>query len=483
MSLQHAPKNRSKLQRYSILVLTSVILYGCVKPEQKKRSTGRAPSNPSDQLDEIPKPCNTYPSIKTIKVPRDHQNPQAGSIDWSYQHFQRPNSVGTLILIPGGPGGNDISDQESFDSSSNQFPTNFDVILIDPRFVGCNYIEAQDADVAFITTTQHVGDIVEMIRQANLTNVVIKGNSYGTVVATELVAKLEEEDLAPKAVIFEGSLDRAFVGIRQEFDLVWNTLTEDDPVQRKFLASPPKGLGIDAEQMKALVMGLSNYSGRFLKAQLDLMKKFDAEGYESEDGRTFRNFVRNFTTAITEQKEFQGFLQFYVAVACREIFEMDTKDVYPVAADGTMSYASEPVENICETVNLTLSNPFDAADHKIARTPIYYAQGSLDPNTPLKGAKEHEKKMTNASTKFFMTVENGGHAPLHAPDELEPCAKSIYARALRSEDPMSLLTSEGVCKGTSGGLRLTQRSLDDPGLRASIVEAARAMRNGLPRLR
>jgi pimeloyl-ACP methyl ester carboxylesterase len=475
-------------QNKTLLVFACLTFVGlsmaCTKPEPKKRAVGLPNNNGGDPLDEIPKPCSSYPSLSKIQVQKDHNDPNSPKIDWTYQLFKQGDSVATLILIPGGPGGNEISDQESFDAAKEQYPDNFDIIRIDPRFVGCNYLEATVDDLNVMTTSQHAADIVSMIKGLGLNDFIIQGNSYGTVVATELVAKLEAENILPKAVILEGTVGRAFTdGVRQEFDVAWNSITESDKSLRKYLQDPPDTLDLTAEQMQSFIFGLASYSGRFLREQLELIKKYEAEDFASTEAKSFVQFVRNVAIGTSEQKDFKGSLQFYYAVACRELFEMDNSDVYSVQADGTLEYSTEPTEDVCAKLGLTMNNPFDAAEHTVALTPIYYSQGSLDPNTPLAGARDHYSKMSEAQKKYFVTVSDGGHAPLQVTEELLPCAKDIYLNALRSEDLDALVDNTGSCVGSTSLLKTDPTQRYNRALEQDIIDHSSSLRHRKPRIR
>jgi pimeloyl-ACP methyl ester carboxylesterase len=161
-------------------------------------------------------PCGDSLSCATVVVPRDYENPEAGS--FGVQIAKRPagdpaNRVGTLMVNPGGPGGSGIEYVRSADFLfSPEILDRFDIVGFDPRGVAeSNPIvcfEPQEAD-EFLASDASPDDATETDELIELSRKI--GELCGER-APELVAQIGSMDVARdmdviRAVLGESKLD------------------------------------------------------------------------------------------------------------------------------------------------------------------------------------------------------------------------------------------------------------------------------------
>ena len=161
-------------------------------------------------------PCGDSLSCATVVVPRDYEDPEAGS--FGIQIAKRPagdpvNRVGTLMVNPGGPGGSGIEYVRSADFLfSPEILDRFDIVGFDPRGVAeSNPIvcfEPQEAD-EFLASDATPDDAAETDYLIELSSDL--GALCGER-APELVAQIGSMDVARdmdviRAVLGESKLD------------------------------------------------------------------------------------------------------------------------------------------------------------------------------------------------------------------------------------------------------------------------------------
>lgn len=117
-------------------------------------------------------------------MPKEHDNPSAGTFPYRYElsFVNKDPEATTAVYLPGGPGGGSIGETARFQEN---FPT-MNLVLIDPRGVGCNFQGPDGFKLRQLSTEEHARDVLDVIKQLKLKNFIIYGISYGTVVGTKV---------------------------------------------------------------------------------------------------------------------------------------------------------------------------------------------------------------------------------------------------------------------------------------------------------
>lgn len=314
----------------------------------------------------------------------------------------------TVIFIPGGPG------QTGFQTPL-AYPDEFRVMRTDPRGAGCNASpDLRDQD---LTTLETARDLVAAIRELKLQNYILHGISYGTMVATIAAQLTAEEGLpAPKAVVLEGVLGRAFQN--GEYDRAYLKHWEE----RRESLSPavlqkleqPQPFGVANHLVAAWLSMLLNY-GEYADGSSLLG---DQLASAADDSVAFR--IRALTRPAEAERA-----RLHRWVTCREIagdmrdlqFDFDLKAGHLVRSQ----------RRLCD--GLTMSTPFDSARWQ-SPAPLYYFSGGLDPATPPFQADYHFAHQRGPRT--LVRVARGGHAALSG--ALMDCQKQIWNSLATGQD-------------------------------------------------
>jgi pimeloyl-ACP methyl ester carboxylesterase len=75
--------------------------------------------------------------------------------------------------------------------------------------------------------------------------------------------------------------------------------------------------------------------------------------------------------------------------------------------------------------------------------PIYYLQGSADPQTPIKSARYHFKHQRKASKKIFQVIKGGGHRPTES--RINICTDQVWQMIFNAADFSGVLDAQGNC--------------------------------------
>lgn len=391
------------------------------------------------RADEIAKTQCNLPTIRTIKdMPKNHNDASEGVFPYKYEYIVKHQAKGTVIYIPGGPGGDSIglaqADKELRD---------FNIIYIDPRDTGCNFVAEDTFKLKHITTDEHAKDIIRVIQDLRLSNYIIYGGSYGTVVAMVVAAEAERLGLHPRAVVLQGVVAKAFThGIKQTTAEEINALMASSPLLVDFFKSTQPILGYSIDQWAALSMGLIVYSRSFLKDVFESARQFE-QAPSSPEKDQFKKDISGMMASLTE-KEHLGKSSFYFAVACREIAEGDFLES-PVLRDGKLTRipaVDQQALKLCADLG---PKKFYDADRYQIRAPLYYIQGGNDPSTPINYAKFHYAGQKSSTQKIWLGVANGGHGPMMAFDQLEPCAPQLWERIMNLQAFKGVVDGEGHC--------------------------------------
>lgn len=330
-------------------------------------------------------------------------------------HFRYlPASPGnpTLVYIPGGPGETSIN--TSFD-----VPDGYGLILTDPRGVGCNQIESRASLRDEFYTTENIAlDILAAVAMTNPEKYILYGRSYGTMVAT-VAASLAQQKIGmePLAVVLQGVVGQAFLGdsIFQGYLDTWATEKSDLPasVLKTFEQGSPLGYsssvwGLTVANLLAMGKSAQGDSIQFLQGVLP--------------NSPIQNSLEQMVSSFLPQSS-ADVAQLYRAIVCHEVSSVVSTPIVDVDLQ-LINGDLVPVKgHLCD--GIPLDRPYNSRDWQV-RAPIYYFAGSLDPATPIKGARFHFEGQPR-SNRIFVTVVDGGHRALESGlgDCITPILQSI----------------------------------------------------------
>ncbi len=373
----------------------------------------------------VPVKCND-PNIHVLSMPifADRSNSQV--FDYRFQWINKSidKSMPTIIFLPGGPGGTSMDFYPALPGTEVTIselilglPKNYSVIFTDPRGSGCNRdVDAELPEKAF--TTQYLAnDILAMIRALGLSNYILMGHSYGSLLATVVAARAADgEAIPPRAVVLSGVLGKVFVENEQRnaFEHEWMLIRSSLPKQisNQFPANPK-----DFENAKNLPFGLSAmHWGSFIVEGIIQGSMYSAGG-ALVDLRSKLLFLLDpgSPDSMALRKEVMNSGAGNGDLESRPVF-------YHIACSEFSKYL-----DICKTKNVELSAPYDSAEWQI-RTPIFYVQGLNDPSTPPAQAVYHFSKQKGAD-KYLVMVPGAGHPALGAINE---CKDKLWQAILNS---------------------------------------------------
>ena len=348
------------------------------------------PSAQDDDDDRETAPTCDATDLRSLTLPVDPYDQQGETFTYHYQYLDRgADDRPTVVHIPGGPGIPSIG-------RGPHLPDDVDVVLTDPRGVGCNAFDAPHS-ASFYGTERFAEDVIAAISDLGLDNYILYGHSYGTVLSTVVASRIEEAGLPPpKLIVLEGVLGEAMDSDDAAYRALWPLVRDALPESvRDQLSREPLPLGFDALQWgETISTTLSQFSPTVLH---NLLLGLDEGAEPTQLAETVEAFTGG--TPLWEDEVTMGLFR---PVACGEIAE-DSWFAYELV-DGEIA----PTINICDDVDLT--EPYAAADWPIT-TPIVYVQGTLDPATVHSSARVHFEAQTG-SDRTFVALPEIGHAPL-----------------------------------------------------------------------
>lgn len=382
---------------------------------------------------ESSKDCSD-PTIKTINsMPIDHGDNAGSTFSYRYQHIKVQNSKETVIYFPGGPGGDSIGE----DAFKEQYPR-ASRIYIDPRGVGCNFKGTHFFNKENLTTENHAKDVVRIINDLQLRRYFIYGISYGTMVGTVAAYHAEKSEFPPTGVILEGVLGSVFDSKNvQTFDVEWNKIARDNLHLRNFVASEP--LGYTSSAWAEIITEMLYYSSEYLVSTLEVLA-FPTE-FTDESYRAIKEL---YVSMIEKEEKVDGSEELFMSIGCQEIF-YDESNFETVLQDGVFVKTRElKRDESCQGNGYQMKSPYDSRDYQLV-SPIYYFQGANDPATPIAQARYHFDGQDYTQRKTWIEVEQGGHNPLTAHDQLENCSKEIWDNILALREVRFLVNNQGKC--------------------------------------
>lgn len=371
-------------------------------------------------------------------MPKNVQAPSEGTFTYKYEYILKPNARGTVLYLPGGPGGDSIGAGEVDPELAE-----FNIVYIDPRGTGCNFLGKDAFKLKHLTTAMHAQDVIRVIQELRLTDYIVYGISYGTLIGTVVAFEAEKLGLRPRAVVLQGIVGKAFLGpVRQQMELEFNDLVNSRPKIANFFRSPKPIAGIPIERWSEFSQKLLYYSRGDLGDALE--GAIDSETQPpGPDRDKYLSDIQKFVNQVLDQKEHLGFATFFVAVGAREVFGQNNTET--ALEDGRLvrKPIADPHENDFYN-NLGPKAYYDSAQYQI-QAPIYYIQGAHDPATPMPFARLHFDGQQRSAKKIWLAVANGGHTPTGATDQLESCAVELWDRIWTLQNFDGLVKADGTC--------------------------------------
>ena len=323
-----------------------------------------------------------------------------------------PNAP-VVIYLPGGPGQAGISMERELD----QVPEEYTLIQTDPRGVGCNAAASVGYyPDEFYNSVWFAGDVLAIVQHLGLTNYILYGISYGTVLATLTASKAEAQGITPpRALVLEGVLGTTFSSESQEVDAFqgqWQKLRDRLPPDvREQFTGTPLPLKLSADQWGAgltTMLSIGTFERPYSFAEGWLLN-LSAQA-TVDDRNALHDMVLKLAAPFFGPFE----TRLHDVVMCHEITETDFASL--TLKDGNL------VSKRSDCLNQPLDRAFAASDWPVT-SPIYYFSGSDDPNTPPWQAKAHFDAQVHARRKL-VTVADAGHNPVYF--NLEDCVGPLW---------------------------------------------------------
>lgn len=389
--------------------------------------------------------CSRFTIAGFDDFPLDWKKPEQGKFTYFFEHIKNPLSQQTVIYLHGGPGG------------AGTFATlfgleSYNVIKIDPRGLGCNYLSEEHLPSNLITTEQTARDIVELIRRLGLRDYVIFGASYGTVLGTVLAKELENTELIPpKAILLQGVVGK-MIGTHsnyvQSYVRLWNEFKQQNSFVPELISQQIIYPQTPESSGNLISSAFENSSDIFLK-MMSLLQRLTSNLASEPEKATLDEYLKNIQTTYVEDSEtvqillnFGGFHRVLQVVLCSELstdwyyhsFKFQDGNLVPTLKTGW------PSENRC--LGMSLHSPYDSKRFQL-KIPIYYINGTTDPQTPFESAMYHFQNQSSASFTFFQKVTGHGHNPFKS--SLKSCAEKIWSNIFNVEPLSMSVSAEGAC--------------------------------------
>ncbi len=364
----------------------------------------------------LPEHCG---SDEAFRIDRPVSSEQVVDGEYSYGfRYKAASKPGApvLVYLPGGPG------QASMDHAPGFVPEGWGYLMTDPRGVGCNTLATlprKEVSSAFFRTEEIARDVVAAIKDRDLTDYVVFGISYGTLLGTTVAYELEQDKVAPPtAVVLEGVLGRAFgddfVGGEyiKQWDRVRTVLPADVLTELDTKAAP---FGISS-------LGWSRILGGMMPMGPVDVANYIASLTSTTPEATRQEILAELNArAAAVQLTAPGEVEMYRQVACREIMDtVPSSDLDVVFKAGKLVRNSAEEGTKCK--ELTVTDPFDSKQQQFSAK-TYYFLGDSDVATPHWQGMYHFTNHTGPSVNI--TTVNGGHNPLEY-NQLA-CAPSLMA--------------------------------------------------------
>ena len=382
---------------------------------------------------------------------------QPGSPTFTY-YFQiqlatvgTPSTAPVGIVLPGGPGAPSIGYP-----SGTIFPPSFNVIYTDVRGVGCNINSVKPFGADALTTEYFARDVLSIVQVLGLKKYVLFGVSYGTVQATVMTSIAQNEGIqTPSALVLEGILGN------------WQINSQS--------------VGLNTEWTKAKALLPTSVAASFSQTPLPL-------GYSSDDWISFLTANLNAGTtpslgnntvhylaplgssdpAVVNQAkaDIQNKMTEIKAGWKPEIVRLATT-LWCTETAGSL-YAKGLVNGSivntgsdqCPLLGFSFIKPYDSALYPVT-VPIYYFEGSDDPNTTPADAAYHFNNQTQADRVFTsvtgtFTGGGGGHTAMSGTLHEAGCTPAIFTAI--ATNPSATASNKTVIEACSWPVVITTRA-------------------------
>lgn len=332
-----------------------------------------------------------------------------------------PHPSGTAplgIVLPGGAGAPSIGM-----APGRVFPRTFHVIYTDVRGAGCN---VGDPGIPFpadaLTTEYFSRDVLAVVQYLGLARYVLFGISYGTVHATVMTNIAQREGIqAPSALVLEGILGNWRINEQEvvDYNKEWNAAKTLLPpsVVSAFQTASPYGIS-SSDWMLLLTKTLNEGTTPERRGNSTV---FFLRPLDTTDPDDLAQAIATIQDEIARIKA--GFradtLRLANILHCTETTgSVYTKDLVNGEIVNTGS-------DKCPGWQLEHVRPYDSAQYPVVTVPIYYFEGSQDPNTSPANAYYHFLNQTQAH-RVFTLVWRGGHTDMSDTLHQMGCTPAIF---------------------------------------------------------
>lgn len=411
--------------------------------------------------------CEFFESegLKTILVPLDHSGElSARQLTYGYQLIEntaKESKPKTLIYLTGGPGAGMIGNYGIvlFDKILS---LGFNLILIDPRGVACNGLDQGEVPDGVISTEQTALDIIEVIKSEKLTNYIIMGQSYGTMLGTVLTSKINERsELAqPELLILEGTFGRSLSSGLEYLENMVQVFKEEMPkhfpkVKEVFFSGQEKELpfGLPLTYWINTLMTYPTSGSKsflevypevvdFLEGYPETLNDKDLELYFKSDFEDYSTFSGSEDILLEEDVQETIEMDYvYYSIMCKEMSPQDPNLGEFAMEGGELLVRINKNADVCKAFEFS-KQPYDASNYPL-KTKTLYFQGISDGQTPLYYL-EHHYDANTAPEKTVVKVSGGGHGVFYT--DLEACATQIWSQIKKGNtDFDDVLDQEGHC--------------------------------------
>lgn len=376
-------------------------------------------------------------SIKSVQAQVDSASKK--TFKYYYQKITKHTnpSKPTFIIIPGGPGRSAMTSAKAmfYDEHTAELttstelywglPVQSNLILTGPRSVDCN--ANNNLPASSYSTKNIVQDLVTLIKKEKLTNYIIVGRSYGSVVATQLSHYIENDNaiLNPKAVLLTGVLGHYLDINTQATDLqnIWGQLYKELPSTVQVMFPPDISLITNSQDFKfPLGIGAQTWLN-MISAELRIGFNYFTytlalKDYLIDLKNTLDKLKRvNTVNTSPHYKKLQQHLKNLKRTITYYAPEIDESPLNPAPQENSTKKAPSLFEVITQKeiyIGIgkdpsNISQLWNSNKYQINKIPLIYFQGSWDIATPISNALSHYRGQSRNKHKYFFVANKGGH--------------------------------------------------------------------------
>lgn len=343
-----------------------------------------------------------------VSVPVDYAHPEAGSTE-IYTYFEKTFDAQkpTLVFFSGGPG------QPSHAGLFGDLLVSFNVLLMDPRGVGCS--RPTDVNLylspSFYSSENSARDAEEVRKALHISSWTVYGISYGTVPAN-IYASLFPA--VTRSLILEG------VVVSGEQSL-WEAPHRRALVQ-KMLATLPADI-LSIVNGFAVAQNLPDTwlmdTARVFMGYNNGLSSLKAQLLSLTDPISLQNFVeqvKDRTSAgvgvVTKQDPLYVMNEIpYYMIACQELgLANPLLDAIDSLQKGVLVPVTDPgLAQNCAALGAAAGVTYEATRYPV-KVPVTYFEGGNDGETAAPQAIQHYKTVPQGSKQLLILVD-GGHNP------------------------------------------------------------------------